>query len=84
MASCTDSPNKDQLRRLCSNLMFLRFTGVPLLTVAITRQHIRSNVAPYPSCKSDSGGQVWPVTLGTTSKSVVAVGNLRLPHLLLH
>ena len=25
-----------------------------------------------------------PVTLGTTSKSVVAVGSLRLPHLLLH
>ena len=27
---------------------------------------------------------VWPVTLETTSKSVVTVGNLRLAHLLLH
>ena len=52
--------------------------------VAIVRQHTKVNTAPYPSCKSDSGGQVWPVTLGTTSKSVVIVGNLRLPHLLLH
>ena len=34
--------------------------------------------------KSDSGGQVWPVTLGTALKSVVAVGSLRLPHLSLH
>ena len=26
--------------------------------VAIARQHTRANVAPYPLCKSDSGGQV--------------------------
>ena len=84
MASCTDSPNKDQLRRLCSNLLFHRFTGVLLLMVAIVRQHTKVNTAPYLSYKSDSGGQVWPMTLETASKSVVVVGNLRLPHLLLH
>ena len=67
-----------------SNLLFLRFTGVQLLMVAIVRQRIRANVAPCPSCKSDSGGQVWPTTSGTTSKSVVTVGSLRLPHLSLH
>ena len=60
MASCTGSPNKDPLRRPCSNLLFLRFTGVQLLMVAITRQHTRASITPYPSCKSDSGGQVWP------------------------
>ena len=81
---CTDSPNKDQLRRLCSNLLFHRFTGVWLLMVAIMRQCTKVNATPYPSCKSDSGGQVWPVTSGTASKSVVIVGNLRLPHLSLH
>ena len=78
------SSNKDRLRRPCSNLLFHRFTGVQLLMVAIVRQHTKVNATPYPSCKSDSGGQVWPVTLGTASKSVVVVGNLRLPHLLLH
>ena len=78
------SPNKDPSRRLCFNLLFLRFTGVQLLMVAIVRQRTRANVAPYPSCKSDSGGQVWPVTSGTASKSVVAAGSLRLPHLSLH
>ena len=72
------------IRRLCSNLLFLRFTGVQLLMVAIMRQCTRANVTPYPSCKSDSGGQVWPMTLGTASKSVVTVGSLRLPHLSLH
>ena len=77
-------PNKDQLRRLCSNLLFLRFTGVHLLMVAIMRQHTKVITAPYLSCKSDSGGQVWPVTSGNASKSVVIVGNLRLPHLSLH
>ena len=64
-ASCTGSPNKDLSRRLCSNLLFLRFTGVQLLMVAIMRQRTRANVAPYPSCKSASGGQVWPMTLET-------------------
>ena len=82
--SCTDSPSKDQLKTLCSNLLFLRRTGVLLLMVVIMKQCIRANVAPYPSCKSDSGGQVWPTTSGTTSKSVVAVRSLRLPHLSLH
>ena len=55
-----------------------------LLMVAIVRQHTELNATPYLSCKSDSGGKVWPVTLETTSKSVVIVGNLRLPHLSLH
>ena len=54
------------------------------LMVAIVRQHTKVNAAPYLSCKSNSGGQVWPVTSGTASKSVVVVGNLRLPHLSLH
>ena len=69
MASCTDSSNKDQLRRLCSNLLFLRFTGVQPLMVAIMRQCTKANVTPYPSYKSNSGGQVWPGTSGITSKS---------------
>ena len=37
--------------------------------VAIVRQHTKVNATPYPSCKSNSDGQVWPVTLGTASKS---------------
>ena len=28
--------------------------------VAIMRQCTRASITPYPSCKSDSGGQVWP------------------------
>ena len=83
-ASCTDSPNKDQLRRLCSNLSFHRFTGVQLLMIAIMRQHTKVNAAPYLLCKSDSGGPVWRVTLETASKSVVIVGNLRPPRLSLY
>ena len=61
-----------------------KITGVRLLMVAIMRQHTRANAAPYPSCRSNSGGQVWPMTSETTSKSVVAAGSLRLPHLSLH
>ena len=60
------------------------FQFVQLLMVAIMRQRTRANVAPYPSCRSNSGGQVWSMTSGTTSKSVVAARSLRLPHLLLH
>ena len=72
------------IEEIISNLLSLRFTGVQLLMVAIMRQHTRANIAPYPSCRSDSGGQVWPTTPGTTSKSVVTAGSLRLSHPLLH
>ena len=75
---------QDPSRRPCSNSLFLRFTGVQLLMVAIARQCTWASVAPYPSCESNSGGQVWPATSGTASKSVVAAGSLRLPRLLLH
>ena len=45
------------------------------------RRLIRVNVAPPPSCRSASGGRAGLETSETTSKSVVVVGNMRLPHL---
>ena len=53
-------------------------------SAALDGCHHEVNAAPYLSCKSDSGGPVWLVTLETTSKSVVVVGNLRPPRLSLH
>ena len=68
-------------RRLCSNLLFLRFIGMWPSMVAIMRQLIKARAAPYLSCKNDSGGQAWLVTSGTASENVVDVRNLRPPHL---
>ena len=78
------SPNKDRPRRLYSNLLFLRFIGMQLLTGAIVRQPIKARAAPYLSCKNDSGGLAWLVTSETTSGNAVIVRNLRPHHPLPH
>ena len=76
--------NRDRPRRPYFSSLFLRVIGMRPLMGAIMRQPIKVRVAPYLSCKNDSGGLACPVTSGTASGNAVSAKSLRPPHLWPH